>query len=93
MQATGMTQEVLDMQPLKEKWEAFGFETFEVNGHDRIELEKVLKRKNESGRPQCVIAHTVKGKGIRRAENSSIWHHKAKISAEDIQILKTDLSS
>lgn len=91
MQASGAVQEVLDMQPLKEKWEAFGFETFEVNGHDRIELEQVLKRENSGGRPQCIIAYTVKGKGITRAENSSKWHHKAKISVEEIDELKSDL--
>lgn len=92
MQASGPIEEVLDMQPLKDKWEAFGFETFEVNGHDRTELEHVLKHKNSGGRPRCIIAYTVKGKGISRAENSSKWHHKAKITAKEIDELKLDLS-
>jgi transketolase len=90
MQASGKAEEVLNMGPLKEKWESFGFETFEVNGHDCVALENVLKRKSK-GRPTCVIAYTVKGKGIKVAENSSFWHHKAKISNNEIEKLKADL--
>jgi transketolase len=92
MQASGLVQEVLDMRPLREKWEAFGFETFEVNGHDCVALEQVLNMKS-NGLPRCVIAYTVKGKGIKIAENSSIWHHKAKITTQEIETLKADLYS
>ena len=93
MQASGLVQEVVDMQPLKLKWEAFGFQTSEINGHDRVELERTLKESNRPGQPRCVIAHTVKGKGIKKAENSSLWHHKAKITPEEIDNLRADLLS
>jgi transketolase len=92
MQASGEVSDVLEMHPLKEKWEAFGFETIEVNGHDRRELERALKTKSSKSSPLCIVAYTVKGKGIKKAENSSVWHHKAKISAEEIDALSLDLT-
>ena len=92
MQASGEVSDVLDMHPLKGKWEAFGFETIEVNGHDREELNRALDLKSANNSPLCIIAHTVKGKGIKEAENSSVWHHKAKISAEEIDSLTLDLT-
>jgi len=91
MQASGEISDVLEMHPLKDKWEAFGFETIEVNGHDREELKQALNTKKSTGSPLCIIAYTVKGKGIKKAENSSVWHHKAKISAEEIDSLILDL--
>ncbi len=92
MQAWGESVKILDLEPLKAKWEAFGFDVTEVNGHDISELTEVLNRKtSDVGKPQAIIAHTVKGKGISAAENSSIWHHKAKISEEEIDELLADL--
>lgn len=91
MQASGEISDVLEMHPLKDKWEAFGFETIEVNGHDREELKQALNTKKSTSSPLCIIAYTVKGKGIKKAENSSVWHHKAKISAEEIDSLILDL--
>ena len=93
MQASGEISDVLEMCPLKDKWEAFGFETIEVNGHDREELKQALNTKNSTSSPLCIIAYTVKGKGIKKAENSSVWHHKAKISAEEIDALTLDLTT
>ena len=93
MQASGEISDVLEMHPLKDKWEAFGFETIEVNGHDREELKRALDARNSISSPLCIIAYTVKGKGIKKAENSSVWHHKAKISAEEIDSLTLDLTT
>jgi transketolase len=93
MQASGEASDVLEMHPLKEKWEAFGFESIEVNGHDRRELERAMNTKSSKGSPLCIVAYTVKGKGIKKAENSSVWHHKAKISEEEIDALTLDLTT
>lgn len=93
MQASGEASDVLEMHPLKDKWEAFGFETSEVNGHDREELARALNERNSNNSPRCIIAYTVKGKGVKKAENSSVWHHKAKISAEEIDALTLDLTT
>jgi transketolase len=91
MQASGSVKSVLDMEPVVDKWQAFGFETSNVNGHDPIAISRELKRLSKKRQPRCVIAHTVKGKGIPEAENSSVWHHKAKINSSQIAGLKSGL--
>jgi len=88
MQASGSVEEVLDMEPLGEKWKSFGFHVSEVDGHDYDELKKVLDFDlSGSNSPRVVIANTIKGKGVKEAEHSPAWHHKAKISMEEIDRL------
>jgi transketolase len=92
MQASGNLEEVLDMEPLREKLESFGFLVSECDGHNREELIHALDFEEfDSDLPRAVIANTVKGKGLKEAENSPTWHHKAKISSEEIQILRAGL--
>lgn len=86
MQAYGSLDSVLPLNDLASKWESFGFSVFEVNGHSRSSLIEALKS-NSLRRPRAIIAHTIKGKGIPLAENSAEWHHKSKISREDISQL------
>lgn len=92
MQASGRLEVVLDMEPIREKWESFGFLVLEVDGHNKEELIRVLNFKDSDSKlPRVVIANTIKGKGVREAENSPIWHHKAKISVEEVRRLILDL--
>ena len=64
-QATGRSIEVFALEPLREKWAAFGWDACEVDGHDLTALAAALgKVPDGSGRPQAIIAHTVKGKGV-----------------------------
>jgi len=91
MQASGSIAEVLDMDPLQKKWEAFGFKTIAINGHKEKDIELALNETDSNSSPSCIIAYTVKGKGIMQAENSSVWHHKAKISSQEIQVLRSEL--
>jgi transketolase len=92
MQASGRQEEVLDMEPLGDKWNSFGFLVREVDGHDPNQLRAVLDfNPSDAKHPQAIIAHTVKGKGVKEAENSSEWHHKAKISIEEIERLSSGL--
>ncbi|MBF0270768.1 MAG: transketolase [Magnetococcales bacterium] len=81
MQSYGPTREVLDLEPLTDKWRAFGFTTREVDGHDVAALRTTLSTPPEPGRPTAIIAHTVKGKGIPEAEHNPEWHHKSRIPA------------
>lgn len=72
------TKEVLNLDPLAEKWRAFGWSVREVDGHNIEQLEQNLKAiPFEPGLPSCVIAHTTKGKGVSFMENKFIWHYKA----------------
>lgn len=77
IQATGRCEYIVDVAPLSKKWDAFGFEVTEVDGHDVKALQRVLNVKRiPSQKPQVVIAHTIKGKGLSFAEDQSDWHYK-----------------
>lgn len=85
IQSAGPTREIQDLEPLVDKWRAFGFATLEVDGHDVRELQMAFARLPlDRGRPTAIICHTVKGKGIPFAENDPSWHHKAKLPAKTI---------
>ncbi|MGY8770717.1 MAG: transketolase [Pirellulales bacterium] len=78
IQSLGSTEEVLNMDSLAGKWKAFGWNVIEINGHDHQELSKVLSlQPSPDARPTCVIAHTVKGKGVNYMENQLAWHYKS----------------
>ena len=93
-QSYGTTYEVLDLEPLADKWRAFGFGVREVNGHSTSELLAALGQTPlEPGRPSIIICHTIKGKGVSFVENNLKWHHKTKISDEEEQLLLAELES
>ncbi|MEE4114013.1 MAG: thiamine pyrophosphate-dependent enzyme, partial [Desulfobacteraceae bacterium] len=76
LQIDGFVDQVLNLEPLVEKWKAFGWETFEMDGHDCATIEATLKRAQAvSRKPVMVIAHTVKGKGNRETENRVDCHN------------------
>jgi transketolase len=88
VQSAGPTKEIQDLEPLADKWRAFNFHTVEVDGHDVKELRTALQRLPfERGRPNAIICHTVKGKGIPFAEGDANWHHKANLPPEQIEAL------
>ncbi|MBG9985011.1 transketolase [Aerococcaceae bacterium DSM 111022] len=75
LQITGATEDVMNSYPLREKWEAFGWDVVEIDGHDFNQLIKELSQNESSDKPKMVIANTVKGKGISMAEGQAGWHH------------------
>ena len=93
IQSYGFVNEVLNLEPLKSKWESFGFEVSEVNGHDIKELNTNLKQylKSKTGKPSITICHTIKGKGFDFAENNPKWHHKNSFSAKEIENINNSL--
>lgn len=77
IQSFGRVKDVLDLEPLTGKWQAFGWATREIDGHDFNQIENALRSVPfEPQQPSCVIAHTVKGKGISFMENQLAWHYK-----------------
>ncbi len=83
IQSAGATREIQDMEPLVDKWRAFGFAAVDVDGHDVAALRGLFRGLPLSNdRPAAIICHTVKGKGLPFAENDANWHHKAKIPAD-----------
>ncbi len=91
-QSYGTTYEVLDLDPLADKWRAFGFGVREVDGHSVSDLRSALTQVPfESGKPSIIICHTIKGKGISFVENNLNWHHKTKISPAEADALLAEL--
>ena len=76
-QATGRTAEILALHPIREKFEAFGWNAIELDGHDFPSLLDAMKGfDREDGRPTAIIANTVKGKGISFMEDDNNWHYR-----------------
>ncbi|MBN1405627.1 MAG: transketolase [Candidatus Omnitrophica bacterium] len=75
LQIDGFLCDVKNVEPIKEKWQSFGWEVFEVNGHDFKALTDAYnKAKTTKGKPSLILAHTVKGKGVSFIENKAQWH-------------------
>jgi transketolase len=86
IQSYGFVSEVMNPEPMADKWTSFGFKVREINGHDVTELKKQLsKLPYDSKKPTAFICHTIKGKGFPFAENDPTWHHKSNLSEDDIQ--------
>jgi len=83
IQSLGSVGEVLELAPLAEKFRAFRWAVREVDGHDHAALRECFRALPfEKGRPNCVIARTVKGKGITFMENELKWHYKSPNAAQ-----------
>jgi len=87
LQISGRTRDVCSNEPLDEKWRSFGWAVKVVNGHNFAELTEALSKPAEAGKPTCVIANTVKGKGVSFMEDVAKWHHGVPSEAELKQAL------
>jgi len=87
MQALGMTRDILELEPLAGKWRAFGWEAHEVNGHDFEAIDAAFLKFSQH-KPNVVILHTVKGKGVSFMENNLLWHYRAPDRKEYQEALK-----
>jgi transketolase len=74
-QATGRSQEIMALDPLVDKWTAFGWQTHEIDGHDFTQLEDTIKLTSQN-KPIAIIAHTIKGKGVSFMEDNNNWHYR-----------------
>lgn len=83
IQSFGTTAEVANLDPLADKWRSFGWAVREVDGHDLDALDAALRALPfEPGRPSCIVAHTVKGKGVSFMENTLLWHYRTAVGDE-----------
>jgi len=93
MQALGNSRAINALEPLKDKWDAFGWETFEVNGHDAQGLLDAIQKMNApNGKPKVLIARTCLGKGVSFMENELLWHYQIP-SQEQVNQALTELGS
>lgn len=77
LQIDGTIEEVNSARPIDKKFEAFGWETIVIDGHDFEQIESALEKAKKSDKPVAIIANTVKGKGVSFMENAVGWHGKA----------------
>lgn len=78
IQSLGHVRDVLDLDPLGKKWESFGWAVREIDGHDTDRITEALRGAPYAvGKPTCVIAHTVKGKGVSFMEDKLLWHYRS----------------
>lgn len=76
-QATGRSNDTMQLAPLKEKWDAFGWESYEIDGHNIKEIITLFNTiKENRKKPIAIIANTVKGKGVTFMEDNNDWHYR-----------------
>ena len=76
MMIDGPTEDVMSLEPLADKWRAFGFETFEVDGHDLDQVAEAIEKAHAvKGKPIMLLCDTVKGKGVDFMEADPAWHY------------------
>jgi transketolase len=77
LQIDGYTKDVMNTEPMADKWASFGWEVAEIDGHDFDQIDSVLgTARNANGKPLCIVADTVKGKGVSFMEGQCEWHGK-----------------
>lgn len=77
IQSFGRVKEVMDLEPFAAKWQAFNWNVTEMDGHDHAVIESTLKSLPNKNKPNLVIAHTIKGKGVSYMEDKLVWHYKS----------------
>ena len=92
LQIDGNVQDVMDPTPIDKKFEAFGWNTINIDGHDFDDIRNAFKVAREcKGNPTMILAHTIKGKGVSYMENAANWHGVApneeqlKIALEELE--------
>ena len=91
LQIDGTTDEIMPLGNLVEKFKAFGFETYEIDGNDMEQILRTfdaIRENSDNGKPKCIIGHTVKGKGVSFMENVCDWHGVAPKENEWQQAMK-----
>jgi len=90
LQAMDSVEAIMGICSWREKWEAFGFEVDEIDGHNLEEIQKVLMKQTLEGKPRLIISHTIKGHGVSFMEEVSIWHFRMP-NREELEIVKREL--
>lgn len=82
LQIDGNVCDVMNVQPLKEKYQAFGWTVIEIDGHNMAEILEAFEKANSANKPVVILANTVKGKGVSFMENAAGWHGKSPNAGE-----------
>ena len=89
IQSLKSVSETLELEPFREKWESFGWFVEEVDGHNHEEIKEACSKiPFKVGTPNCILAHTIKGKGVSFMENNNLWHYRSPKGEEFENALK-----
>lgn len=89
IQLDGFVKDIMEVEPLADKWRAFGWHVIELDGHDLAKVDAAFTEAAKTkGKPTCLIAHTIKGKGVSFMENNPKWHGVAPNAEEVAAALK-----
>jgi transketolase len=89
IQLSGWTRDIMNLEPLNQKWQAFGWHTIDIDGHDYSQILAAFdEARTRESTPTAIIAHTIKGKGVSFMENNVQFHGKAPTPEEAEQALK-----
>ena len=91
IQSLGRVEEVINLAPFADKWRSFGWGVREIDGHDLDAIERAFAELPFSpGKPSCIVAHTVKGKGVSYMEDKLLWHYRAP-RGQDLEVAIAEL--
>ncbi len=94
MQSDDLNENIMGLEPLRAKWEAFRWHVIEINGHDFEEMSAAFaEARRTKEKPTIIIAHTVKGKGVSFMEGSPLWHGSVKLRDEELVQALRDLGT
>jgi len=92
MQSDDLNANIMGIEPLGDKWRAFGWHVIEIDGHDFAAIAAAFKEaKSTAGKPSLILAHTFKGKGVSFMENYPTWHGSVTMSLGDTEKSLIDL--
>jgi transketolase len=75
LQISGKTEDVMSLEPMRERWDSFGWDVHEADGNDMFSLLAIFEALKSDGKPHLIISHTTKGKGVSYMEGVAKWHH------------------
>jgi len=88
LQISGRTEDIMSLEPMRQRWESFGWDVFDVDGNDMVSLVALFDSLKPAGKPMLIISHTTKGKGVSYMENMAKWHHGVPSPEQYEQALK-----
>ncbi|OHB24708.1 MAG: transketolase [Desulfuromonadaceae bacterium GWC2_58_13] len=94
MQSDDLNANIMMLEPLREKWSAFGWQVIEIDGHDFGQIEKAFGEARETrGKPTVIVANTIKGQGISYMAGNPLWHGSVKLKPEELVRALRDLQT
>lgn len=94
LQSDDLNENIMAIEPLSKKWEAFNWQVIEIDGHNFQQIESAFTKANaELNKPTVIIAHTIKGKGVSFMEGVPAWHGSVAIKPHELEVALRELGA